>query len=104
MLTEAATGEVAEWPIVQHWKCCVRVTGPGVRIPPSPLHVKACEFTSVDSQAFFARGRLLPQVNEFVGAHHRVNEVLPCCNSAAGVSILLRTSTIRQICECGRQR
>ena len=30
-------GEVTEWPIVQHWKCCVRATGPGVRIPPSPL-------------------------------------------------------------------
>ena len=30
-------GEVAEWPIVQHWKCCVRETVPGVRIPPSPL-------------------------------------------------------------------
>jgi hypothetical protein len=54
MLTEAVAGEVAEWPIVQHWKCCVRVTGPGVRIPPSPLQLKACEFTSVDSQVFFA--------------------------------------------------
>ena len=30
-------GEVAEWPIVQHWKCCVRETGPRVRIPPSPF-------------------------------------------------------------------
>ena len=30
-------GEVAEWPIVQHWKCCVLERGPGVRIPPSPL-------------------------------------------------------------------
>ncbi len=30
-------GEVAERPIVQHWKCCVRETGPRVRIPPSPL-------------------------------------------------------------------
>ncbi len=30
-------GEMAEWPIVQHWKCCVRETGPGVRIPLSPL-------------------------------------------------------------------
>src|SRR3569623_1724363 len=27
---------MAEWPIVQHWKCCVRETGPGVRIPLSP--------------------------------------------------------------------
>ena len=34
---ETYRGEVAEWPIVQHWKCCVRVTGPGVRIPPSPF-------------------------------------------------------------------
>ena len=31
------SGEVAEWPIVQHWKCCVSEMGPGVRIPPSPL-------------------------------------------------------------------
>ena len=31
------SGEVAERPIVQHWKCCVRETGPRVRIPPSPL-------------------------------------------------------------------
>jgi len=30
-------GEMAERPIVQHWKCCVRATGPGVRIPLSPL-------------------------------------------------------------------
>ena len=30
-------GEMAEWPIVQHWKCCVRETVPGVRIPLSPL-------------------------------------------------------------------
>ena len=30
------TGEVTEWPIVQHWKCCVWETGPGVQIPPSP--------------------------------------------------------------------
>ena len=30
-------GEVAERPIVQHWKCCVGVASPGVRIPPSPL-------------------------------------------------------------------
>ena len=28
---------MTERPIVQHWKCCVRETGPGVRIPPSPL-------------------------------------------------------------------
>ena len=28
---------MAERPIVQHWKCCVRATGPGVRIPLSPL-------------------------------------------------------------------
>ena len=34
-------GEVTEWPIVQHWKCCVRVTGPGVRIPLSPLKCPA---------------------------------------------------------------
>jgi hypothetical protein len=32
-------GEVTEWPIVQHWKCCVHESGPGVRIPPSPLKV-----------------------------------------------------------------
>ena len=29
-------GEVAERPIVQHWKCCVSEMAPGVRIPPSP--------------------------------------------------------------------
>src|ERR1051325_753610 len=29
-------GEVTEWPIVQHWKCCVGETPPRVRIPPSP--------------------------------------------------------------------
>ena len=28
---------MAERPIVQHWKCCVWETGPGVRIPLSPL-------------------------------------------------------------------
>ena len=31
-------GEMAEWPIVQHWKCCVSERAPGVRIPLSPLH------------------------------------------------------------------
>ena len=37
------TGEVTERPIVQHWKCCVRASGPRVRIPPSPLrHVQPC--------------------------------------------------------------
>lgn len=35
--TPCPLGEVAERPIVQHWKCCVWVTGPGVRIPLSPL-------------------------------------------------------------------
>ena len=30
-------GEMAEWPIVQHWKCCVSERAPGVRIPLSPL-------------------------------------------------------------------
>ena len=29
-------GEVAEWSIAPHSKCGVRVTVPGVRIPPSP--------------------------------------------------------------------
>ena len=36
-LTHDAFGEMAERPIVQHWKCCVRETVPGVRIPLSPL-------------------------------------------------------------------
>ena len=31
-----ACGEVAEWSIAPHSKCGVRVTVPGVRIPPSP--------------------------------------------------------------------
>ncbi len=35
--SKTGIGEVAERPIVQHWKCCVRETGPRVRIPPSPL-------------------------------------------------------------------
>ena len=38
---EPVAGEMAEWPIVQHWKCCVRETGPGVRIPLSPLLLAA---------------------------------------------------------------
>ena len=29
-------GEMTEWPIVQHWKCCVGETLPWVRIPLSP--------------------------------------------------------------------
>src|SRR4051794_4980246 len=40
-------GEVTEWSIVQHWKCCVGETPPRVRIPPSPLKavpVKTGEF------------------------------------------------------------
>lgn len=39
MVDGAATrpGEMAEWPIVQHWKCCVAEMSPGVRIPLSPL-------------------------------------------------------------------
>lgn len=50
-----ALGEVAERPIVQHWKCCVRETGPRVRIPPSPLIFEACETFPV-LQAFFVAG------------------------------------------------
>src|SRR5262245_53702825 len=34
----APVGAVAEWSIVQHWKCCVRETVPRVRIPPAPLN------------------------------------------------------------------
>ncbi len=34
--TDAQRGEVAEWSIAPHSKCGVRVTVPGVRIPPSP--------------------------------------------------------------------
>jgi hypothetical protein len=44
-LQKQASGEVAEWPIVQHWKCCVLETGPGVRIPPSPLGFEAVGVT-----------------------------------------------------------
>ena len=29
-------GEMTEWPIVQHWKCCVGEILPWVRIPLSP--------------------------------------------------------------------
>ena len=36
-------GEMAERPIVQHWKCCVLERGPGVRIPLSPLLLAARE-------------------------------------------------------------
>lgn len=54
------TGEVAEWPIVQHWKCCVWVTGPGVRIPLSPLlTVKDHPLTTCDipcHKLFFIEG------------------------------------------------
>ena len=35
-LCSAINGEVPEWSIRPHSKCGVRVTGPGVRIPPSP--------------------------------------------------------------------
>lgn|GEM_PF-5086586 len=31
-----AKGEMTEWTKVQHWKCCVRASAPGVRIPLSP--------------------------------------------------------------------
>jgi hypothetical protein len=103
LLTEEAAGEVAEWPIVQHWKCCVRVTGPGVRIPPSPLHLIACEFVCRTHRFFLARRQFLPDVDEFVGAHHRVNDVTPCRSPVAAVSLLLRANTIRQICECAGQ-
>jgi len=41
---------VAERPIVQHWKCCVGATLPGVRIPPSPFFTFAG--TVIDSQEF----------------------------------------------------
>ena len=34
-------GEMAEWPIVQHWKCCVSERAPGVRIPLSPHFIDA---------------------------------------------------------------
>ena len=44
-----AYGEVAEWPIVQHWKCCVRVTGPGVRIPPLSAQLNTPESRPCDS-------------------------------------------------------
>ncbi len=37
-------GEVTERPIVQHWKCCVPVTVPRVRIPPSPPLEVCCVF------------------------------------------------------------
>ena len=45
-------GEVAEWLKAPHSKCGVRVTVPGVRIPPSPpalapLHLERCECPAV---------------------------------------------------------
>ena len=51
-----AYGEVAEWPIVQHWKCCVRVTGPGVRIPPSPLNGMPLSHTLVTQRQVSDQG------------------------------------------------
>ncbi len=36
------TGEVSEWLKEHAWKACVRVTVPGVRIPPSPFISDAC--------------------------------------------------------------
>ncbi len=38
-IEEKQLGEMAERPIVQHWKCCVPEMVPGVRIPLSPLIV-----------------------------------------------------------------
>ena len=56
------SGEVAERPIVQHWKCCVLERGPGVRIPPSPLIderanpsgwlASFCEDTGIEESGF----------------------------------------------------
>jgi hypothetical protein len=42
---EQFPGEMTEWPIVQHWKCCVPSRVPGVRIPLSPLLEKPISHT-----------------------------------------------------------
>ncbi len=59
-------GEMAERPIVQHWKCCVRATGPGVRIPLSPLFFLFV--TSLGIEAVSGQGltRQLGLVKHFV--------------------------------------
>jgi hypothetical protein len=57
-LARAGIGEVTEWLKVRHWKCRVRVTVPGVRIPPSPLErlrsvPVAIALRDATQQAFF---------------------------------------------------
>ena len=39
LILRQPSGGVTERPIVQHWKCCVGETPPGVRIPPPPLFI-----------------------------------------------------------------
>ncbi len=55
-------GEVAEWSMAQHWKCCIGATLSRVRIPLSPLMYNSSylyfssfklKFNNIDLVVFF---------------------------------------------------
>lgn len=48
------SGEVAEWPKAQHWKCCIWETVSWVQIPPSPPF-------SLEHFAAFSSPRRIPR-------------------------------------------
>ena len=78
------SGEVAEWSIAPHSKCGVRVTVPGVRIPPSPplFSVRALILLIQ-----FVGGQPLPHQMPHRGRLHRPAQRSPAMSACLGAGV-----------------